>query len=112
VAETIARGQFLIFDVDVKGALSLRAAFPDDTLLMFIAPPSLQILEARLRSRHTETEEQITTRLARAEMEMAHQEMFDEVLVNSDLQETLSRAEYIVRSHIEGAPKQASLFGD
>jgi len=110
VAESVARGEFVIFDVDVKGALSLRAAFPDDTLLMFVAPPSLEVLEQRLRSRHTETDVQILTRLARAEMEMAHQEMFDVVLVNTDLDITLSTAESIVREHVEGAPQQPSLF--
>jgi guanylate kinase len=112
VADSISRGEFVVFDVDVKGALSLRAAFPEDTLLMFVAPPSIEVLEQRLRSRHTETDEQVQTRLARAEMEMAHQEMFDVVLVNSDLNNTLSTAESIVRTHVEGAPQQPSLFGE
>jgi guanylate kinase len=112
VADSISRGEFVVFDVDVKGALSLRAAFPEDTLLMFVAPPSIEVLEQRLRSRHTETDEQVQTRLARAEMEMAHQEMFDVVLVNSDLNHTLSTAESIVRTHVEGAPQQPSLFGE
>ncbi len=112
VADSISRGEFVVFDVDVKGALSLRAAFPEDTLLMFVAPPSIEVLEQRLCSRHTETVEQIQTRLARAEMEMAHQDMFDVVLVNSDLDHTLSTAESIVRTHVEGAPQQPSLFGE
>lgn len=112
VADSISRGEFVVFDVDVKGALSLRAAFPDDTLLMFVAPPSLEVLEQRLRSRHTETDEQINTRLSRAEMEMAHQDMFDVVLVNSVLSETLEHAENLIRAQIEGAPQQPSLFGE
>ncbi|MCX6140002.1 MAG: guanylate kinase [Candidatus Kapabacteria bacterium] len=112
VSEAIARGEFLVFDVDVKGALSLRVAFHDDTLLIFIAPPSREVLAERLRSRHTESEEQIDLRLARAEMEMGHQDRFDQILVNEDLQETLTRAEHIVREHTDGAPQQPSLFGD
>lgn len=112
VADSISRGEFVVFDVDVKGALSLRAAFPDDTLLMFVAPPTLEVLEQRLRSRHTETDEQINTRLSRAEMEMAHQDMFDVVLVNSVLSDTLEQAENLVRAQIEGAPQQPSLFGE
>jgi guanylate kinase len=107
VSESIQRGDFV---VDVKGALSLRAAFPDDTLLMFIAPPSLDVLATRLRSRHTETDEQIQLRLARAEMEMGHQDQFDVVLVNDDLSATVGRAEELVREHVEGAPQQPSLF--
>lgn len=112
VADSISRGEFVVFDVDVKGALSLRAAFPDDTLLLFVAPPSMEVLEQRLRSRHTETDEQINTRLSRAEMEMAHQDMFDVVLVNSVLSETLEHAENLIRAQIEGAPQQPSLFGE
>jgi len=112
VSEAISRGEFLVFDVDVKGALSLRAAFPESTLLMFVAPPSIDVLAQRLRSRHTETDDQIEMRLSRAEMEMGHQDRFDEVLVNSDLSDTLSRAERIVRIATDGAPQQPSLFGE
>lgn len=110
VSQAVQRGDFVVFDVDVKGAVSLRSAFPDDTLLLFIAPPSLEVLATRLRSRHTETEEQITLRLARAEMEMGHQDQFDIVLVNDDLQATVRRAEGLVREHVEGSPQQPSLF--
>lgn len=112
ITDAISRGEFVVFDVDVKGALSLRVAFPDDTLLMFIAPPSIETLEERLRSRHTETDEQVATRLSRAAMEMAHQEMFDVTIVNSDLDQTLRTAETIVRSQVDGAPSQPSLFGE
>lgn len=110
VKDAVERGEFLVFDVDVKGALSLQRSFPDDTLLIFVAPPSLNALEERLTARHTETVEQIATRLSRAEMEMAHQEMFDVILVNSDLAATLERAEQLVRGHVEGSPHQPSLF--
>ena len=110
VTEALARGEFLIFDVDVKGALSLRHAFPDDTLLIFVAPPDMKILEQRLRNRHTESDHQIELRLARAAMEMGHSHQFDHVLVNDDLQATLQAAERIVRENIEGAPEQGSLF--
>ncbi len=112
VAEAVQRGEFLIFDVDVKGAISLRKAFPDDTLLMFVAPPDLETLATRLRSRHTETDEQIELRLSRAEMEMGHQDQFDVVLVNDNLEQTLHKAEEVVRFHTEGAPRQPSLFGE
>lgn len=100
VQESIDKGDDVIFDVDVKGALSLRAAFPDDTLLMFIAPPSIDVLEARLRNRHTETDEQIALRLSRAEMEMASRDRFDVVIVNDVLENTLRLAEQAVRAAI------------
>ncbi len=109
VQEAIVRGEFLLFDVDVKGALSLRKHFPADSLLIFVAPPDLETLAQRLRQRHTETNEQILLRLARAEMEMGHRGEFDYVLVNNVLNDTLAEAEDIVRRNIAGAGEQQLL---
>jgi guanylate kinase len=110
VQEALNRGEFLIFDVDVKGALSLQAAFPEETVLLFIAPPSMDVLAQRLNNRQTETKEQIETRLARAEMEMSTRTRFDHVVVNDNLAATLSKAVDIVRSNVDGAPQQERLF--
>ncbi|MBI3260517.1 MAG: hypothetical protein HYZ54_13750 [Ignavibacteriae bacterium] len=90
----------IIFDVDVKGALSLRKAFPEETLLIFIAPPSMEILEERLLHRHTETSEQISLRLERAAMEIQSAHLFDYIIVNDNLEATLREADVIVRSNI------------
>lgn len=100
VKRILDSGGIMIFDVDVKGALSLRTAFPEETLLMFIAPPSMDALEKRLRSRQTESAEQIALRLERAAMEMQSVEFFDEVIINDILPVTLDRAELVVREHI------------
>ncbi len=110
VQAALDRGAHVVFDVDVKGALSLLHAFPDDTLLIFIAPPSLEVLEERLRERHTETDDQISLRMARAEMEMGHRGEFAEVIVNDVLTETLTRAEAIVAVATEGSPIQQGMF--
>jgi guanylate kinase len=110
VQEALNRGEFLIFDVDVKGALSLQKAFPDETVLLFIAPPSMEILAERLRNRKTETIDQIETRLARAEMEMGTRNHFDHVIVNDNLASALDKAVAIVESTIEGSPRQERLF--
>ncbi len=96
VEEALRRGEFLLFDVDVKGALSLRRAYPEETFLIFIAPPSMEELERRLRQRGTETEEQIRQRLQRAAIELGYQEAFDVVIRNERLEETLRQAELIV----------------
>ncbi len=96
VDDALARGEFLVFDVDVKGALSLRLAYPNDTFLLFVAPPSMEELERRLRYRQTESDEQIAIRTARAEMEMQWQKEFDEVIVNSDLNKSLEAAEVLI----------------
>lgn len=100
-------GDIMIFDVDVKGALSLQRAFPDDSLLVFIAPPSRDELERRLRARSTESEEQLSLRLQRADMELALQERFDAVIINDQLAPTLAAAEDLVRSVLP-SPQQQS----
>ena len=86
----------VLFDIDVKGALSLRRAFPDDAVLIFIAPPSLEALEQRLTQRKTETEEAVARRLERAEMEMEHQRKFDYVVVNDQLDQAVREVEGIL----------------
>lgn len=112
VQDSLRRGEYLVFDVDVKGALSLQRAFSTETLLLFVAPPNLETLAERLRSRRTESAEQVELRLARAEMELAHRDAFDVVLVNNDLATTLDSATDIVRSYTEAASKQERLFND
>lgn len=101
VKQTLEQGEYMVFDVDVKGALSLRRAFPDDTVLIFITPPSMDELEHRLRSRRTETDEQIAMRLERAAMEMEMCDEFDLVIVNDVLAKTLHTAENFVRNIVE-----------
>ena len=83
----------IIFDIDVKGALSLRRAFPQDAVLVFIAPPSMEELRNRLAMRRTETEEVIARRLQRAEMEMAQREEFDCVVVNDLIERAVVEVE-------------------
>lgn len=90
VAKAIQSGKRLIFDIDVKGALSVRKAFPDQTRLIFIKPPSLEILKDRLQNRKTESEEQLSKRLERAEMEIAESSKFDAVVVNDNLADAIA----------------------
>lgn len=101
VQQTLDNGYIMVFDVDVKGALSLRKAFPDDTVLIFITPPDMEELEKRLRARRTESDEQIALRLERAAMEMGMKDTFDIVIVNDTLEETLQIADSYVRSILE-----------
>jgi guanylate kinase len=93
-------GICLLFDIDVKGAISLRNAYPDDTLLIFIAPPKIETAIERLKSRKTETPEQIQKRIGRMKMEMEYQEKFDHVIINDILEETLITAQEIVNKSI------------
>mgnify|MGYP000630989369 FL=1 len=98
--DALHRGSVMIFDVDVKGALSLKQAYPQDTFLLFIEPPSLEELERRLRHRGTESEDQIQRRLERAALEMSYRDRFDAVIINEDLATTLERAREVVEQVI------------
>lgn len=89
-------GKYLLFDVDVKGALSIKKHFPDTSVLLFIAPPSMEVLETRLRNRNTENEEQLQKRLERSRDEMEYIGLFDRQIINNELDETLSVVETII----------------
>ena len=87
-----ADGKVIIFDVDVKGGVNLKKYFGENALSFLIVPPSLEILESRLRGRGTDSEEDIRTRLAKAqsELDFAHGR-FDVEIVNDELDEALAR---------------------
>ena len=85
-------GKAIIFDVDVQGGISLKEHFNTKALSVFVAPPSLDILEKRLRNRGTENEEDLQKRIAKAAQEMKHKSVFDKVLVNENLDMTCKQA--------------------
>ncbi len=78
--------QHVVFDVDVEGGVSLKRVFGDRALSVFVQPPSLEVLESRLRSRGTESEANIAKRMAKAERELTYADHFDHILVNDDLE--------------------------
>ncbi len=92
-----AKGHVIIFDVDVKGGVSLKRYFGDTARSVLIVPPSLEVLEKRLRGRGTDSEEAICERLAKAawELEFASGK-FDVELVNDKLEDTFAKSEAIV----------------
>lgn len=80
-----SHNKVVIFDVDVVGGLNLKHFFGSKALAVFVKPPSMKILEERLRSRKTETEEKIHMRISKANFEMDRSNEFDYLLVNNDL---------------------------
>jgi len=90
----------VIFDVDVKGAMSIKHIYPSETLTVFIKVPSMAELERRLRARGTDSEENLKKRLAKAEIELTYEPHFDVVLINDELEDTLRQAEDIVRNFL------------
>jgi guanylate kinase len=105
VAKSIDNNKTLLFDVDVKGALSLRKNFPENTLLIFISPPNFEILENRLRNRRTESEEEIKRRLNRAEEENQYRDKFDYIIINDTLENAFSKIEMIAENHLQASLK-------
>ena len=90
-------GKIIIFDVDVKGGVSLKKYFGDAARSVLIVPPSMVILEQRLRGRGTDSEEAITERLAKARWELDFASgKFDRELVNDRLDNTFALARDIV----------------
>lgn len=80
------QGKTVVFDVDALGGINLKKIFGKNALSIFIKPPSLFVLEQRLKNRRTETPEQIKMRLDKANEEISHAESFDYVLLNDNLE--------------------------
>ncbi len=91
-----ADGKIIIFEIDVNGAMHLREEFGDEALLMYITPPSLEVLEQRLRERGTEDPESFQVRMQRAEYELSFQKEFDVVIMNDDLETAVADAEQAI----------------
>ncbi len=103
VERLLGEGRHVVFDVDVKGALNIKKQFGDRALAVFVMPPSVEELEKRLRHRSTDPEESIRERVAKAKIEMSYADKFDVILVNDILEETLRKAEEIVKKFIDTA---------
>jgi guanylate kinase len=84
VEEALSAGRDVILEIDVKGAEQVRVKIPD-AILIFLAPPSMDELERRLRGRGTEDDERIARRLETAAWEMTQRDWFDHVIVNEDV---------------------------
>lgn len=97
VLEKLDEGRNVLLDIEVDGASQVRRLMPD-ALLIFLAPPSFGELERRLRGRGTESEAQISARLARARVEMREAPRYDRVLVNDDADRAAAELREIVEA--------------
>lgn len=80
-----AKGKNVIFDIDVAGGLRIKHKFPQETLAVFVKPPSVDELKRRLKERSTETDDKINMRIAKAHVELATAPQFDTIIKNYDL---------------------------
>lgn len=98
-----AKGHVIIFDVDVKGGVNLKKYFGEAALSVLITPPSLEVLEQRLRGRGTDSEDAIRERMAKAGWELDFAAgKFDRELVNDKLEDTFAQAEALVNGFLCG----------
>ena len=91
-----AKGNIIIFDIDVKGGVNLKKLYGDNALAVFIQPPSVEELRNRLVGRGTDALEAIERRVAKATEELTYADKFDVVLINDQLEEALAKAEQMV----------------
>lgn len=111
VEEQLAGGKNIILEIEIQGALKIKEKFPDSVLL-FIIPPSAQVLKERLVGRGTETPEVIEARLARASEESQGIENYDYVVVNDNLEICVDEINEIIKSEQKKVAKNLTLINN
>jgi guanylate kinase len=101
IEAALTAGRDIIFDVDFQGGASLSSRWPQDSLKIFILPPSMDALALRLRQRATDSQEVIDRRLRKAREELQHFNEYQHLIVNDDLERAynLLRAIYLTRRY-------------
>lgn len=90
-----------VLDIDVKGAIHVQQQYPENTLSIFIEPPSIEELRNRLLSRGTENEDSLQARVNKASYEISFKEHFDKIIVNENLEKACEQAESIVSAFLQ-----------
>jgi guanylate kinase len=93
-----AKGHHVVFDVDVKGALNLKRIYGNNALSVFVMPPSIDVLEKRLRQRNTDGQSAILTRISKAFQEIEAYRFFDGIVVNDRLPKAKEDVERLLRN--------------
>ena len=96
-----ANGKNVIFDIDVAGGLRIKKKFPNETLAVFVKPPSIDELKIRLKKRSTESEDKINMRIAKASVELATAPQFDKIIKNYDLNIAKEEAYQLVKEFVQ-----------
>lgn len=95
-----AKGKHVIFDIDVSGGLRIKRKFPEETLAVFVKPPSIDELKIRLKKRKTESEDKINMRISKASAELATAPLFDVIIENDNLEKALKEAESLIGNFV------------
>lgn len=102
ISSTFSEGRSVLLDIDVQGAETLKRLYPEQSLLIFIEPPSIAELERRLRGRGTESEESIQKRMKNSLQEIANSSFFDQRVVNDSIDEAYFQLASIVSHSVRG----------
>jgi guanylate kinase len=109
VEQALAAGRDVVFDIDWQGYRQVREALPGDVVGLFIMPPSLVELEARLRKRASDSEAEINRRMATAVSEISHVREFDYVLVNNTLPKAVAQTRAVLTASRLAMARQTGL---
>ena len=90
-----------LLDIDVKGAIHVQQQYPENTLALFIEPPSIEELKKRLASRGTDDEDSLNARVNKASYELSFKHSFDHVVINTDLAKACAETEKLVYDFIK-----------
>lgn len=101
VDRVLTSGHNLIMDIDVKGALNVKKQYGDCALSIFILPPSIEVLESRLRGRNTDCEESLQKRIDKAEYELTFAGQFDRRIVNDNLEDAVNEVAQEIKEFTE-----------
>ena len=96
VEAALDHGRDVLFDIDWQGTQQIAGKLPNDLVRVFILPPSLEELEARLKRRAQDTDEEVRRRMAEAASEMSHWPEYDYILVNHDIDDSVAKVRAIV----------------
>jgi guanylate kinase len=99
VEKALTSGRTMLFDIDVKGGLSIKRMYPDDSVIIFIKPPSIEVLRDRLLNRKTEDEATFKRRMDRVAMELGMASQFDYQVVNDNLEYAIAEVDKLVVQH-------------
>ncbi len=104
--------RLVLLDIDIQGAASIKKLYPDESYLIFIAPPSIEVLESRLRNRKTDSEATIQLRLKNAVIELNESKKFDRIIINDELKRAYHELADLIQSFTDTIKKHEQYSGE
>lgn len=101
VERLVGEGKCVLFDIDVKGALRLKSLYRDRCHVVFVQPPSLEVLILRLKNRNTESTTTLKKRVDKASLELTFANKFDQILINDNIEDAFKEADQIAQTILE-----------